>query len=46
MEREFRVVIKGTDEQLEDITAFEVCEAVRKQYNYLEISVSEKRKEG
>lgn len=41
MERTFSVVIKGTQEELEDITAFEICEAVRKSLGELGVNVKE-----
>ncbi len=45
MKRVFVVKIEGREEELDDITAFEVCEAVRKEVGELSISVSEKKEE-
>jgi hypothetical protein len=45
MKRVFTVKIEGSEKELDDITAFEVCEAVRKEVGELSISVSEKKEE-
>ena len=45
MKRTFVVTITGSDKELEDITAFEICEAVRKEVGELSITASEKKEE-
>ena len=43
MKRTFVVTIAGSEEELENITAFEICEAVRKEVGELSITTSEKK---
>lgn len=45
MKRTFEVIITGREDELEDITAFEICEAVRKEVGELSISAREKKEE-
>ena len=45
MKRVFEVIVEGSERELEDITAFEICEAVRKEVGELSIQTKEKKGE-